>query len=152
MREIKDLEHFVLAPGETLILRLRHEVDAHHMELMRKTIDHMFPGQRVLVLSSDIDVMAGQIEVLGGSALSAEDEARAAADMETQRHVHEWEIDEAYRNGRVLYGKLLDDPNNEGWFSIHRSLYPHPLFDLDKYEYSLTSPTASREVVHSPKR
>lgn len=63
--EIKDMEHFKLAEGETLILRAKFPLPAAQVERLSEMAHRALPGRRVLVLDSAIEVMAGKAETDG---------------------------------------------------------------------------------------
>ncbi len=63
--EIKDMEHFKLAEGETLILRAKFPLSAAQVERLSEMAHRALPGRRVLVLDSTIEVMACKAETDG---------------------------------------------------------------------------------------
>jgi hypothetical protein len=135
MRTIEDLEHFVLAEGESLILRLTRQVTNEQLHQMRETIGRFLPGRPVLVLPPEVEVYAGKLEVFGvdhgaGDELSTP----TAEDVAAARK----EIEDAYDSFRIVY--VLEDGDRDWWY-IQKHQNPHT-FNWDRYNYSLTRPKA----------
>ena len=127
MREIQDLEHFVLQPGETLILRCKRHVTEETLARMRESVAKL--GTGVIVLPPDIEAFAGKIEVFGvdhGERQPTQDDNNAPDICDV--------VQQAYDAGKIVWG--LD---STGWFCIHHTLYPHQ-FDWNQYDYRLTKP------------
>lgn len=129
MRTIEDLEHFVLAEGETLILRSRRHMSESEIAHARFLLDRFLPDRPVLLLPPEMDVMAGRIEVFGVDPGKGDD-GPTQEDIDAERV----EIETAYVSGKTVYASEGDDE-----FFVHRSLNPHT-FDWNKYRYSLTKP------------
>lgn len=127
MRNIEDLEHFVLAEGETLILRCTRPISDKELACMRSVIDKFLPGRPVLVLPPDIEVCAGKLEVWGADPGAGEPD-----DAEVEQHRRDT-IRRNYDNGRTVYVRDLEGEV----FLVHRAAYPHT-FDFDLYTYALT--------------
>lgn len=129
MRTIEDLQHFVLAEGETLILRCKIPPSEDQLQKMRKAIEHLLPGRPVIILPPEIEVCAGQLEVWG-----VEDDAHAEADMQTQEQVRRDNIMQAYTNGKTVWARDADGQV----FYIQIAANPHT-FDWGTYSYGLTA-------------
>lgn len=130
MRNINDLDHFVLAEGETLILRCKVPLSDEQLADARGLIESVLPGRPVIVLPPEIEVMAGKLEVFG-----AEEQAQSEADQETQEQVHRDIIERSYHDGKTIY--VMDPANNERWY-VHHTANP-TTFNWDRYKYSLTT-------------
>ena len=129
MRSIDDLEHFVLAEGETLILRTTRLLSMDQIQRMREHVERCLPGRPVLVLPPDIEVMAGKIEVFGVDTPTVTQD-----DIDAQLK----EITDAYCSARRVW---VQDGDGE-WLYVHVSANPHT-FDFTRYNYSLTKPKAN---------
>jgi hypothetical protein len=134
MRTIGDLEHFVLAEGETLILRLTRNFSEEQLAQMRHAIKAALPGRPVLVLPPEVEVCAGKIEVFGVDPGRDERSTPTQEDIDAQRKA----IKDAYCVGRTVYAR-----SDEGWFYVHHTANPH-VFDWSKFDYSLTKPKGLR--------
>jgi hypothetical protein len=131
MIEINDFEHFVLQPGEVLILRSKRMLSTEEMGRAKQALEAALPGRPVLVLSPDMEVMAGVVEVFGAE----EDEGREQLDKDaiaTERAL----IEQAYQDGKLVYGWNRKDKEP---FFVHVRSNPE-VFDWDKNDYSLTKP------------
>ena len=129
MRSINDLEHFVLQPGEQLILRCRTHLNQEQLAHMRNAIERA-GFKNVLVLPPDIDVMAGQLELMGEDEPPDEDkEAEIRQVQENLQH--------AYLTSRIV--EYREFPWDE-WSTAHRVVAPHN-FDFGRYEYRLPTRT-----------
>lgn len=126
MRNIEDLEHFVLAEGETLILRCTRHFSHDQLVQMRATIERYLPGRPVLILPPEIEVCAGRLEVFGVD-MGSEEESAAAAEQVRRRH-----IEKAYYDGKMVWVR-----DGVEIFTIHSVTNPQ-VFDWDKYQYGLT--------------
>lgn len=126
MRDIADLEHFVLQPGELLILRPRIHISQDRLQRMMETIKPL--GRQVLVLPPDTDVMAGELVLMGAEPPPepAQEDIEAARD----------EMMRAYTMGKTLWAWEHED---DGWFFIHRTMNPH-VFQWNRFKYSLKAP------------
>jgi len=123
------MEHFVLAEGETLILRCRRMLSDQELQRAREAVKHALPGRPVLILPPEVDVCAGVIEVFGVDPGKGDD-GPTQEDIDAARA----EIQTAYTLGKTVYAMEGDEE-----FFVHRSLNPHT-FDWNKYRYSLTKP------------
>lgn len=128
MRTLNDLEHFVLAPGETLILRFKVHLSNAELERVRADVERVLPNRPVLCLGPDAEVHAGMIEVMGQPEVAAASDD----DITAQRA----EIMAAYNAGKTIW---MQDENDTEWFQIHRTANPHT-FAWDHCNYSLHKP------------
>lgn len=127
MQAIHDLEHFVLAEGETLILRCTRAISNDELVAMRGMLEKYLPGRPVIVLPPDIEMCAGKLEVWGTPTV---DEEATAAELERHRRDT---IHRNYDNGRMVYAR---DAEGEV-FVVQRAAYPHTI-DFDRFTYALT--------------
>ncbi len=134
MRNIEDLEHFVLGEGETLILRMTRPINNDQLAYLRNLVNTALPGRPVMILPSDIEVCAGVLEIMGGPQLDPED-AATFDEIEAQRRA---EIEQAYEDGRMVYCK--DVNNAYGWFYVHKEANPITGWAWKLYDYRLTKP------------
>lgn len=134
MRTIEDLEHFVLAPGETLILRSRKPLSDEQLLRMRAVVDRVLPGRPVMVLPPEMDVCAGMIEVFGAD--PGTDEHATGPTAEEQQAALRQEIAQAYADNQRVYIRVDGE-----WFWIHQHLNPYSLADLRLEDVSLTKPS-----------
>jgi hypothetical protein len=130
MRTIEDLQHFVLAEGETLILRPSKLLSQEQLTRMREGIERMLPGRPVLVLSPEIEVMAGPLEIMGMDL--GVDEGPTQEDIDAARKL----ITDDYDRNCNVY---VYDREDREWFVVHQQHNPHT-FEWDKYDYRLTKP------------
>ena len=120
---INDLDHFVLQPGETLILRARKPLSQHEVATLQKWLDER-KVPAVVIAGPDFDIMAGVL-----SNLMPDDEAQAHCDA----------VIDAYDAGKTLYARTIEgDPE---WFVVHHKAFPCPI-DFERYEFSLDKPTS----------
>ena len=137
MRELNDLEHFVLQPGELLILRCKVPISEEALQRVRDSLKR-HGLERVLVLPPDVEVMAGEIELI--TADSERPPVPTEEDVEALRN----ELKQRYMEGRTLYAWELG--KRDGWFVIHHVFNPHT-FDFDRFTYNLTKP---EHIRHPP--
>lgn len=118
---MNDLDHFVLKPGETLILRARRPMSAEQTKRMQTYLDtRKLPA--VVIAGPDFDILAGVL-----SNIMPDDEAQAHVDS----------VIEAYDEGRTIWGREID---GKDWFVAHKHAFPVTI-DFERYEFSLTDPT-----------
>lgn len=98
MRNIEDLDHFVLAEGETLILRSRVALSDADLHRMRADIERILPGRPVMMLPPEIEVHAGKLEVFGAEVQPGEDSEAAEAARRRQ-------VETAYYDNRVIWAR-----------------------------------------------
>lgn len=136
MRDIKDLEHFVLQEGETLILRTTCPLSPEQLAMMRKMIDRHLPGRPVLVLPPEVQVCAGRLEVMGVPADAPSSITQEEIDVARK------EITDAYADGRSIY--VQDASVAPEWVMMHKHYNPIAEWDWDGTRYSLTKPKPAR--------
>ena len=141
MRDINDLDHFVLAPGETLILRLRRATSEADLQQMRTNIERALPGRTVMVLPPEVDVCAGKIEMWGVGEPAADSSPEAMAALEGDRRR---DIEKAYAAGKVAYTWRRSHPDQVYAIQQHANPINKDGFDWDNYQYSLTKPQPPR--------
>jgi len=130
MRDINDLEHFVLQPGEMLILRSKRYLSMEEMQFWADKLKH-HKIEPVLILPPDMDVMAGTMEVISASTVEAPELSQEEIDsMRTQ-------VKGAYEDGRIVEYREAGNPRAE-WIGAHLHASPH-LFNFNKYEYRIPS-------------
>lgn len=134
MRAIEDLEHFVLAEGETLILRMTRMYSEEQLQHTREMIDRHLPGRPVLVLPPDVEVRAGKIEVFG---VDLAGEGPTQEDVDATRK----DVTDAYTCGHMVCFRRIDS-DREQWMHAHHIVNPHT-FDWGEYEYRLMKPILS---------
>lgn len=121
MQTMNDLDHFVLKPGETLILRARRPMSAEQTKLMQTYLDTR-KVPTVVIAGPDFDILAGVL-----SNIIPDDEAQAHVDS----------VIEAYDEGHTIWGRDIDGTD---WFVAHKYAFPVTI-DFERYEFSLTDPT-----------
>ena len=81
MHDYRDLEHFVLRPDETLILRPRKILSLEQMERMAAYLNAKL-GQRVLLLPTpDFDIIGATLQDLPQPVEEPEDEGAEEAEV-----------------------------------------------------------------------
>jgi hypothetical protein len=118
---MNDLDHFVLQPGETLILRARKPLSAEQTTRLQEWLDkRKVPA--IVIATPDVDIMAGML-----SNLMPDDEVQAHCDA----------VIDAYDEGKTVWGRDIDGTD---WFIAHKHAFPLEI-DFTRYEFSLTDPT-----------
>lgn len=130
MRNLEDLQHFVLQPDEVLILRCTRHFSPEQLEAMRQVINRHLPGRTVLVLPPDIEVHAGVLEVMGATSPMSSTEL-TQDEIDAMRA----EIQAVYDSGQIIYAN-----EGGGWFGCHKSSNPIGAWDWERVRYSLTKP------------
>jgi hypothetical protein len=129
MKDINDLEHFVLQPGEMLILRSRQLLSQEYMAHLQRNLKAAGLNN-VLILPPMFDVMAGNIEVMGAQPAAEEPSQEEIDQLRTQ-------VVGAYEDGRII--EFRDAANELGeWMMAHVHQSPHK-FDWDRYVYRIPS-------------
>src|SRR5690606_20412827 len=123
---INDLDHFVLQPGETLILRARRPLPNEQLQRTQEWLDkRKVPA--VVIAGPDFDIMAGML-----SNLMPDEDMQAHCDA----------VIDAYDEGRQIWARAvcsLDDSVTAEWFTIHKHANPLPI-DFERWEFSITKP------------
>lgn len=130
MRDIHDLEHFVLGEKETLILRMRAHLTAEELDNVRRVIARNLPGRPVIVLPPEVDVYAGELEVWGAPQQAAQEEPTQEAIVAARDTIRA-----AYHMGKIIWAN-----EGDGWYALQNQVNPHSHFDWDAVRYSLNKP------------
>jgi len=120
MNPLNDLDHFVLQPGETLILRPRRLMSAEQIHRIRAVLDEQ--PFRIVILPDMVDVYAGNIDVIPP--------APTADDIEALRA----DIMHAYEEGKFVQYRI--DTNGD-WCDAQKGFLPIDSWHWDKYDYRI---------------
>ena len=121
MNPLNDLEHFILQPGETLILRPRRPMSAEQIHRIRAVLDEQ--PFRIVILPDMVDVYAGNIEVIPP--------APTADDIEAARTA----IIAHYESGKFVQYQI-DVPDGE-WYDAQKGFLPIGAWHWNKYAYRI---------------
>lgn len=127
MKELNDMDHFVLQPGEMLILRARVHLSMEQLKRMQQMFDSdtKLPMPVLVIPSPDFDIMAGVPDPMV-FADNGDD-----LDHEYAEQEHRLAVTEAYEAGKIIEFRPKGD---DSWISAHKHASPHR-FDWQVYEY-----------------